>query len=300
MNPIPGKRKFIQALPQENPYLAPGYIDRLKEIYKNRPELLAAMVEGSWDLIEGTDIIIKYSWADKARSIVEPRFWHNKCGVSVDPARFGDDESVIYGWVGTKIIKQDIFGQKDLAVVASRALAMCREINGNWIAIGACGLGAGVVDILKGLVNEKEITIIEVNEASKADDAGRFYNKRAEMYWEAGEYFGADGVSIPDDKVLVGQLSSMKYTYSTGRILIQDKEEIKKDVGRSPDRADACVIGLWAMKRSPDVSWRESEQETSTQKWIKIRQQEMAGVRDSYYDLGNDGQDKFDVYGDKI
>ena len=120
------------------------------------------------------------------------------------------------------------------------------------------------------------------------------------MYWEAGEYFGADGVSIPDDKVLVGQLSSMKYTYSTGRLLIQDKEEIKKDIGRSPDRADACVIGLWALKRSPDCRWNESQQETSTQMWVRKRRMEMEGLAESYPDLGNDVEEKADIYGNVI
>ena len=120
------------------------------------------------------------------------------------------------------------------------------------------------------------------------------------MYWEAGEYFGADGVSIPDDKVLVGQLSSMKYTYSTGRLLIQDKEEIKKDIGRSPDRADACVIGLWALRRAPDCRWNKSQQETSTQMWVRKRRMETEGLAESYPDLGNDVEEKADIYGNVI
>ena len=32
-----------------------------------------------------------------------------------------------------------------------------------------------------------------------------------------------------------------------GKLLVQDKAEIKKSLGRSPDRADAFIMGLYAL-----------------------------------------------------
>ena len=283
ISPDPSTQNFIQALPSDNPHLAPGYIEELKKLYKHRPELLKAMIEGSWDIMEGSDIIVKWSWADRARTN-QAGLYHDRCGVSVDPSRFGDDETVMYPWIGSGVAGEpDIFGGKDCDAVASRALAMCKRIGGNWIAVDGCGIGGGVIDILHKMCGD-EITIMDINSAERADDHSKFYNKRAEMWWEAGELFSESHVRIPDDKVLVGQLSGVTYSYSGGRILVEAKEDIKKRMGRSPDRADACVMGLYAMKRSPILT-KAVTNVTSTQEWVDMRSREMAGIGKGYEDM---------------
>jgi hypothetical protein len=242
--------------------------------------------------------VIKWSWADKACNIQYPGVFITKRGVSCDPARFGDDETVIYGWAGSQQIKRDVFGHKDEDFVAARCLAALKDIDGNWIAVGGGAIGQSVITRLNKIVDD-DITVIEVNEASKADDPGKFYNKRAEMYWEAGELMSNGLVSLIHDKVNVGQLSAHTYGYASGRILIDEKDEIKKRIGRSPDYADATVIGLWALKRAPEHLKRRGEP-TSTEKWIEIRQREAQGVGINYYDLQDEEADKVDAFGNRI
>ena len=58
LNPTPD-RVFIQALPTDNNHLGPEYIDVLKDSFKNRPELLKAYLEGSWDSLGGFNQVIK-------------------------------------------------------------------------------------------------------------------------------------------------------------------------------------------------------------------------------------------------
>lgn len=283
-------QKFIQALPSDNPHLPGGYIERVKEIYKYRPELLKALIEGSWDLLEGIDVIIKWDWANQAKNNTRITFG-TKTGVSVDASRFGDDETVIYGWIGTRIVKQDIFGQKSTMETAGRALTMCNEIFGNWIAVEGNGLGGGVADRLKELTQEQKnnIQIIEFDANSQADSPEKYGNKRAEAWWEAGELFADGVVGIGSDDVLVGQLSGVKYRYNSGgRIFVEAKEDIKAELGQSPDRADCCVIGLYAIRRAPELTISTFiDQETSTQKWVKERELEMVGVASSYQEMEN-------------
>lgn len=278
ISPKSGIQKFIQMLPAGNEFLAPGYLDRLKELYKNRPELYQAYVLGSWDILEGTNVVIKWSWADQCTRIKETRRYHNKCGVSCDSARFGDDETVIYGWMGTRQIDKDVFGKKDEDFVAARCLAMLRKIGGNWVAIGGGANGQAVITQLSKLC-DNDVTIIEVNEASKADDPLKFYNKRAEMYWEAGEMMADNAVGLLDDKVNIGQLSAHTYTYSKGRILLDEKDKVKERIGRSPDFADATVIGLWALVRAPELPQLRTLSPTSTQRAIEQRQLESSRSR---------------------
>ena len=87
-------RVFIQALPTDNHYLGNEYIDVLRDSFKNRPELLKAYLEGSWDALGGFNQVIKDSWIQNAGRITlyPPRL---KKLITCDPARYGDDEMVI-------------------------------------------------------------------------------------------------------------------------------------------------------------------------------------------------------------
>ena len=50
------------------------------------------------------------------------------------------------------------------------------------------------------------------------------------------------------EPLLRGQLGTPTYDFRNGKILIESKANIKKRLGRSPDRADAYVNGLYALQ----------------------------------------------------
>ena len=61
--------------------------------------------------------------------------------------------------------------------------------------------------------------------------------------------FAAGDVQLrTNDTQLKGQLSTPVYAFRNGKILIEPKADIKKRLGRSPDRADAYVNGLYALQ----------------------------------------------------
>jgi hypothetical protein len=55
---------FIQAIPKDNPFLPPDYESGLRKIYP--PEWVKAMLEGSWDALEGGNFLFRYSDLRKA------------------------------------------------------------------------------------------------------------------------------------------------------------------------------------------------------------------------------------------
>ena len=61
-------------------------------------------------------------------------------------------------------------------------------------------------------------------------------------------FAGGDVQLRTDDTQLKGQLSTPVYAFRNGKILIEPKADIKKRLGRSPDRADCYVNGLWALQ----------------------------------------------------
>lgn len=101
------------------------------------------------------------------------------------------------------------------------------------------GLGAGVFDRLR----ELGVPVIGVNSATKANDAERFENKRAEMWWLMRDWLMDAPCRIPNNMALVGDLTSPQpKTSSNGRRLLEKKEDMKKRGLRSPDGADALAL----------------------------------------------------------
>ncbi|MBC8499484.1 MAG: hypothetical protein H8D39_03040, partial [Candidatus Atribacteria bacterium] len=240
------KKIYIPALPTENPHLPKGYLDTVKEAFKHRPEQLIALLEGSWDSLEGADIVIKDIWIRDAANVVKTYIGRPKHVFGVDVARFGDDLTVCYDMKDTDIVDEMIFGQKDTMYTAGRIHIWAQEKHPDLIGVDVIGLGAGVVDRLREMGDE----VLEVNSAEKAEEDTKYYNLRAEMYWNTGRRFAEKDIKLTwkgesgEDKDLPRELSAASYTIRNGRILIEPTEKIKERLGRSPDKASAYLIGL--------------------------------------------------------
>ena len=236
-------RRYVQALPSDNPYLGSDYIKTLEEAYKHRPELLAAYIKGSWDSLAGMNQIIKESWLDLAK---DRRLWPSESHrlIVCDPARFGDDETVIYGLKDTEIALSEIYGQKDTMYTANQLFTLSHRWEDCLVAVDVCGLGAGIVDRLVEMGAE----VLAINSAERASEPSRWYNLRAEMWDNAAAMLSEGDVELKNaESVLLGQLTAPTYEYRGARMLVEPKDEIKKRLNRSPDRADAYVMGLYAL-----------------------------------------------------
>ena len=82
-----------------------------------------------------------------------------------------------------------------------------------------------------------------VSFAGKADEHGRFKNKRAEMYFAVCDWIRAGG-ALPESEELVEELSATTYTFAKGssQLILEDKDQIKAKLDRSPDLADALAL----------------------------------------------------------
>lgn len=270
-------RRFVQALPADNPYLPKNYVETLTEAFGHRPELLEGYLHGGWDQVEGAANIIKSSWLRQARSLVNISAESLRHLVVCDPARFGDDESVIYYIQNTRIIEEKIFGKKSLTHCAGECAEMANKhaINGQKpvIVVDEDGLGGGVIDPLR----DWGFQVIGIHSAAASDNPDRYYNKRADMWWTAGQRYSQGAIleGVPEgekqhqDDELDRQLTSVEYRWRNGRILVQDKEEIKKTLGRSPDRADAKIMGLYMIGKVEPIllteHWRGAQHDQGQQ-----------------------------------
>jgi len=242
---------FLQALPVDNPYLERGYVERLQRVYKHRPELLEAYLKGSWDAVEGSDILIHDAWVEASHRIVKIGPVARKIVVA-DIARFGDDRTVIYFMEETSVEDSEVYGKHDTHYTSGKIAQMANKHkleDGKpcTIVIDGDGIGGPVADNLRAY----GFDVHEIHSEAATSQPDMFDNLRAEMWWSAGEKF-ANGEVANDyvDDELDRELTIPKYRFRNGKIIIESKDEIKKAdrYGQSPDKADTYIYGLYGLQ----------------------------------------------------
>jgi hypothetical protein len=159
--------------------------------------------------------------------------------VGVDPARFGDDRSVIIRRQGLRASDIVVFRGLDNMQLAARVAMVMDLWEPDAVFIDAGG-GAGVLDRLRQL----DYDPIEVHFGGKANLEQQFVNRRTEMWWNMKEWI-ENGGAIPSDPMLRQELSTPTYWFDAqGRKMLESKDEIKKRLqgGASPDIADALAL----------------------------------------------------------
>ena len=190
--------------------------------------------------------------------------------LGVDPAR-GGDETVVAVRVGGAITELVAWRSRDLMEtvggireVAARVgvqptrsmaeFALPDQPKKGTIVVDTIGLGGGVADRLK----EEGYDVVGFNGNAKPPAAYerhtvQFHNCRIAAYWRLFELMREGHITLPKDPLLMGELLATGYQpTSAGRVIAKPKDEIKKLLGRSPDRADAICMAVW---EPPRISW---------------------------------------------
>ena len=241
-----GRSRYVPALPADNPFLDPLYVDHLRETYADFPELLDAYVNGSWGAVGSSDKVFSAELvADAMKRQREPG---TPVQWGVDVARFGDDRTVVYerrGMATPRLLavwtKQDTRTTSDKLVALYRAAAVRPEA----ICVDDIGVGGGVTDNLKSA----GLPVRGINVGEAACEADKFFNKHAELAWHLRSML-EDGGCLPNDEHVRSELTAFRYTVRSGRIAVEAKDELKRRLGCSPDYADALILAFAPEQRS--------------------------------------------------
>ena len=156
--------------------------------------------------------------------------------IGVDPARFGDDSSVIQRRQGLMMFDPIAFHGLDNMELANHVAGLIVQWNPDAVFVDA-GNGSGVIDRLRQLGHD----IIEIPFGGKPINA-KYANKRAEMWDELKEWLKLGG-QIPNNMRLKQDLGTPRFWFDkTGRLILEPKDDIKKRGLPSPDYGDAAVL----------------------------------------------------------
>jgi len=172
-----------------------------------------------------------------SRHLIATEYNGSQKRLGIDVARFGADSTVIAPRQGLRCFKLIDMRGADSNQIASRvALAKNRWGSEVEFVDDTGGFGSGVIDSLR----QGGHAPIGIHFASKADES-KYFNKRSEMWFRMRDWIKSGGV-LPYDETLLKELTTPTYTFHKGKFRLEGKDQIKKRLGFSPDKADS--VGL--------------------------------------------------------
>ena len=263
---IPKSRTFITARVTDNPYyMATGYMQQLQML----PEpLRSQMLRG--DFMAGVEDddkqLIPTRWVELAQEryieLTQKADFRmpEMAAMGVDAARGGNMGGTT-GSVGRdKMVIALRYDGPSVRIVGPLVVSKGVDVNtGNLAAaqilqhrkhsspvqLDVAAIGTSVLDAL----NENGIHTVALNGA--AQSVGRdksqmlkFSNRRAEFHWRMREALDPENpvqTLLPPDPELLADLTAPRWSVKSSGIVVEPKADIKKRIGRSPDRGEAVM-----------------------------------------------------------
>ncbi len=250
---IPMSRTFIPGKLSDNPYLAQtDYQAKLDAL----PEPLRSAVRDGNFMAHRTDQewqVIPTQWVVEAQDRWEAGVDREvpMTAMGVDVGAGGADRVVLArrhgAWYAPLIAvpgREAKDGSEQMGLVAKYRRDNCSVV---------VDVGGGYGGDLCGRLRDNSVIPVRFNGSAGTiarlkDGSGRLCdNKRAEAYGRFAEALNPDQpggsiIALPPDPELRAELSAATYKPDIVKFQVEDKLEIRKRLGRSPDKADAVVM----------------------------------------------------------
>ena len=240
---------------RESEIVSKDMIDYFRDNYGEGSNVWRIRVEGNPPLDDETTFI-PLSWALQCvgNTIEVDPEW--PLYLSVDVARYGEDDSIILPRRGMKVSRWDRFHGHHTMDLAHHVMRNFEDLEARGAAIDVIGVGGGVVDWLqndpRGLGYEKAIG---VNVAEASSDPKKWHRLRDELWDKVRTNLMHMKLDLPDETVkmfgkdwnighlLADELASVKYKLdNNGAIQIESKRDMKARGVKSPNIADALCL----------------------------------------------------------
>jgi hypothetical protein len=168
--------------------------------------------------------------------------------ITADIARLGKDKTVIFLWDGLRV--EELI-EMDTSLVTESANAILtlkskHNVNTSNIIVDEDGVGGGVVDILKctGFVNNSKPIKVKGKEEN-------FSNLKSQCYYKLSEVINRNEIYVncttKTERLLTEELEWVRLAKQAdaSKISLLSKDEVKKNIGRSPDYSDALMMRMY-------------------------------------------------------
>ena len=267
---LESRKRFIQSLVTDNPFIAREYIEELKtleEVDKQR------LLYGNWDYEQNDFALFPMDVISDIFS--NPVEKSDKHYISADVARYGKDLAVIMVFKGFGLVEIHIAEKCSTFQIIEKIVELQEKflVPRSRVVVDDGGIGGGIVDALPGCKGFISAASPEYHKGKKG-----FYdykNLRAQCYFKFSEFarnrtislkitkknvfhFGTNlkhrsDEQIRDDIRLELQAISYVDADKDSKVKIIPKDEIKQIINRSPDFSDTIMMFCYLHIKPDDI-----------------------------------------------
>ena len=189
--------------------------------------------------------------------IIEPQM---RKIVAIDPA-FGGDICALKGFENGRIVDEKHVNWTMTHEVVFEGKEMARRIGTKNFIVDCIGNGKGVSDGLK--IDEAGYHVQAFNSAETCEDSDLYANKKAEAVGYVAQQIRklkVEPIDDPETRRQLVALSRYKIVarHGKGVMIMRPNDEVKKDLGCSPDRGLCYVYGIYGLRRVLPETKKES------------------------------------------
>ena len=254
---LPPYRKFIRALPGDNPHLSARYIENLGRLDKATRE---RMLNGNFDYDADPQKIMSYdAITDLPTNTLAPYKNKDVKTLIVDVARFGGDKIVLGTFKGLELYSLGIYTYQgtDETVTKARIEAQEESVPFGNILFDEDGIGGGCVDNMKGtkgFSGNSSPTLIW-NYIKNGLAKANFTNLRSQCYFELADHVDTHRIAV---KIVKFQTNIEGYTLEQALLDLFEELDATKKKDNPSDEAPKAIIAKAEIKdiigRSPDIA----------------------------------------------
>lgn len=263
-------KAYIQAFATDNKYLAKDYIETLNS--QKNVVARQRLFLGMWDYDDSKDSIVSSDALQDLKTNSVPN--SNDHYLVIDVARFGKDFTTFEFWRGYRMFRVVKKSRQSIEETKKQAKEYATEYNipFSHIIADEDGVGGGLVDGMMGIrgfvANSTPLpTASEIRKKtgqlapSEFVPKNNFANLKSQCGWKLAEMINEHklAVDIEDSEVfdeIVDDLDAtlkVKEVDNDKKLQLKSKEDIKKEIGRSPDLGDGLIMRMWFELRNEAI-----------------------------------------------
>lgn len=172
----------------------------------------------------------------------------------LDVARYGNDRTALAIWKGQQLTRLFSWTHASTTDTADRVARLANQYQPTKINIDDTGVGGGVTDYLMEKLHVPNVR--PINYAARATST-KYPNIASELWFQFAENLQETRISadIENLSALLDELSARGWTFNSKNQLTIDSKQAYKQAGhRSPDLADAVLLGHY--QPAAVLDWR--------------------------------------------
>ena len=220
------------------PLVSSDFVAQIKATYGEESNAFRIRVLGEFALADD-DTLIPAELVDGAIRRDITAGGDDPLVYGLDVARFGSDRTALVKRKGNVVLEVKSWGGLDTMQVVGAIVNEAKLDKPDEICVDTIGLGSGVADRLR----EMGHNVRDVNVAESSAMNPNANKLRDELWLAVKDWLATKSVRLPADDQLRHELVAPRYSFtSSGKVVVESKDSMRKRRMRSPDLADALCL----------------------------------------------------------